>query len=158
VIEKENIIMMNEYKQIENATNEAVSSLYDPSCPTTMALMMRATPCFTKGVKTDPVCQGCPLRSACLGEKEEIKEARKEARKVKAEIIKMGQDRGVDLKKIKIPRSAGLSTATVHEVKCDVTCVLSGDIIKQGEQATFIPSMGWAQSDVLALVLDYRNA
>jgi hypothetical protein len=142
---------------IENMTPETTQSgLYDLSCPTTLQLIIASTPCFGKGLKTDEVCQGCPLFGECLGEKVDVAAERKAKREAKRAAEKLLEDVGLN-KKVKIPKGANLAHLTTAEVLCDVVCVLTGETLTKGTEATLISSWGWANPTALDALLAIRN-
>lgn len=147
---------MKEYKDIVDMKNEAPPpSLYDLTNPKVRQVLIEATPCFGKGVKTDPMCQGCLFRVDCMGEKEEIKEARKEKRMAIKDIVEEATKLGFDVKKVRPPRRVDLINITPVEVKCDVPCVITGKNIKLGQEGVIIFEWGWVRPDALDLYLQY---
>ena len=121
-------------------------SLYDLSCEETLIRLVATTPCFSKVVQSDPMCQGCPLFTQCCEKKGESQQAKREARQIRNEALEIASKAGYNLSKIKVPKSAKIHETTQIEAQANTSCVVSGEPILTGEIAYHIPSWGMVKS------------
>ena len=117
-------------------------SLYNLSCEETLIRLVAITTCFGKVVKSDTECQSCPLFELCLEKAGESKLAKKAKKEEKLEALGQALQAGYDLKGVKPPKSARFHEA--QEVNCShpLPCVVSGEILGEGEAIVHIPSWG----------------
>lgn len=121
---------------------ESQPSLYDLDCEETLIRLIAITPCFGAAMQTDTMCQGCPLFDLCLEKKGEVKQAKKEAREAKKEALEIAYEKGYDLSKVKVPKSARVREIISVTTKSTTNCVVSGESIPKGTSAYHIPSWG----------------
>ena len=124
------------------------ASLYDLTCEDTLIRLVATTHCFGKVVQSDPMCQGCPLFSQCSERKGESQQAKKQAKEAKEEALKIANEAGYDLSKVKVPKSAKIHETTQMESQSDTTCVVSNEPILKGEIAYHIPSWGVVKKSI----------
>lgn len=117
-------------------------SLYNLDCEDTLIRVIAITSCFGKGVLSDPECQSCPLFDHCLEKTGDKKRAQKVARANKAEVLSIALESGYDLKGVKVPKSARLHEALELPCTHPLPCVVSGEVLQEGERITHIPSWG----------------
>lgn len=123
-------------------------SLYDLTCEDTLIRLVATTPCFGKASASDPICQGCPLLSACSDKKGESQQAKKEARQVRNDALETASKAGYDLSKVKVPKSAKLHETTEVKAQANTSCVVSGEPILTGEVVYHIPSWGMVKKAI----------
>lgn len=121
-------------------------SLYDLTCEETLIRLVATTPCFSKVVQSDPMCQGCPLFTQCCEKKGESQRAKREARQIRNGALEIASKAGYDLSKVKVPKSAKIHETRQIEAQANTSCVVSGEPILTGEIAYHIPSWGMVKA------------
>jgi hypothetical protein len=117
-------------------------SLYNLNDEDTLIRLVAVTPCFGKVMKSDTMCQGCPLLDICCEKKGELSKTKKQIKEAKHEALDVAFQAGYDLKKVKIPSDARINEAKTVTCQSPTSCIVSGEVIDRGEVAVHIPSWG----------------
>jgi len=125
-----------------------IPTLYQIEDEETLVRLVSSTPCFGKVLDSDPECQGCPLLSFCKEKKDVAKEARKERKERKEVWLEEALAMGYDLRKVKVPNSARINDAVEIKAKAPTSCIVSKQVICEGEVAYHIPSWGMVKKAV----------
>ena len=132
----------------EIEVDEFEVALYDVTDEDTLIRVVATTECYGKVVKSDTMCQGCPLFTLCCEAKGEAYIVRKEQREVKTEALEIASQAGYDLKKVKIPKKARIAEAVMIDCKSETSCIVSGEKIDIGEVAVHIPGWGMVKAPI----------
>lgn len=132
--------------------------LYDLTDEQTLIRLVATTPCFGKVVKSDIVCQGCPLFDSCCEAKGEALSTKQSLKQAKSQAFEQALEAGYDLKGVKIPKSARIHEAKSLECQGSTSCIVSGEIINKNEVAFHIPGWGIVKAPIARAYQAMQNS
>lgn len=144
----EEVDLLNLETFLDEFQEEDTFSLYDLTDEDTLIRLVATTECYGKVVKSDTMCQGCPLFNLCCESKGEASVVRSRQRMAKAEALEIAKRCGYDLKDVKIPKSARIHDAYSVDCKSETSCVVSGEKITENEVAFHIPGWGMVKAPI----------
>lgn len=146
--DEQELDLLNLETFLDEFVEEDTFSLYDLTDEDTLIRVVATTPCYGKVVKSDTMCQECPLFTLCCEAKGVASIARQSVKEAKAEALEIAKREGYDLKNIKIPKYARIHEANMIECKSETSCIVSGEKIDIDEVAVHIPGWGMVKAPI----------